>query len=199
MMPRYFINQQPLIESFEHRLGIYHPTASIQVGSGNTNGGIITVQSHAKMPDRDAITGALKNFGMLRDAYRATSMIVDSSKVIRTQQLRVESSMTPDEINRYYLRELIEIIRPSLVIACGPQALSMLRDRKVRSFSSHAGKKFRVADIKDCVFFATIDPSLYGFARAPVELKKQGKEEWTEIASIYNKLKQKLIKERWEC
>ena len=183
MIPRYFIDQKPLIESFEHRIGIYHPTASIQIGNGNTNGGVITVQSNVRMPDRDAITGALKNFGMLRDAYRATTQIIDKES----------------DLNRYYLRELIEMIRPSLVIACGPQALSMLRDRKVRSFSSHVGKKFRVADIKDCVFFTTLDPSLYGFARAPIELKKQGKEEWTEIASIYNKLKQKLIKERWEC
>ena len=158
------------------------------------------------MPDRDAITGALKNFGMLKDSYRATSLIVDydNHQGIEYSNLfgnnrRGENPMTQREINRYYLKELIEVICPSIVIACGADVLSLLRKRKVRSFSSHTGKKFRVPDMTGYIFFATLNPTEYGFARAPQELKEQGKKEWTDIAAIYRQCKEKLVKERWAC
>ena len=196
-MSKYLVNRNPLVANLNYRIKDYYPHAKIQIGTGNANGEILVIQPHSRMPERDAVTGALKNFGMLRDAYRATSMIVDSNKIIRTQQLRVEASITPDQINRYYLKELIEIIQPALIVACGPEVLSLLKQRKVRSFDSHTGKKFRIPDMKNCVFFSIIDPREYGFARAPLELKEQGKKEWTNIEITYRKLKQKLERERW--
>ena len=192
-MPRYSVDQQPLVDNLGYRLRDYYRSASIQIGAGNANGEILVIQSHTKIPERDATTGALKRFGMLGDAYRATSMIIEqnhaSPKPIKVWQ---------DKINRYYLKELIAIVRPSLVVACGSDVLSMLKERQIRAFSSYTGKIFKVADIKHCMFFATLDPASYGFARAPVELKAQGKEEWTSIAALYRDLKQKLAKERWE-
>lgn len=205
-MNKYSVDRNPIVENLGYRIRDYYRNAVIQIGTGNANGEILVIQPHTKMPDRDAITGALKNFGMLKDSYRATSLIVDydNHQGIEYSNLfgnnrRGENPMTQREINRYYLKELIEVICPSIVIACGADVLSLLRKRKVRSFSSHTGKKFRVPDMTGYIFFATLNPTEYGFARAPQELKEQGKKEWTDIAAIYRQCKEKLAKERWAC
>lgn len=194
MNSKYSTDRNPIVENMGYRVQDYHRMANVQIGTGNANGEIVVVQPHATMPDRDAITGALKNFGMLNDSYRATSLIVDhdntGEKPIKKWQ---------DEINRYYLRELIQVIRPSVVIACGPEALAILRGRKARSFGNYVGKTFDATDISNCVFFSVTNPADYGFNRAPQALKEQGKREWTEVAAIYRKCKEKLAKERWAC
>lgn len=215
-MHKHSTDRNPIVETFGCRVQDYHRSASVQIGTGNANGEILVIQPHVKMPDRDAITGALKNFGMLKDAYRATSLIVDFHlpttqidedhhidiqypELVQQHQRGWKPPRTQDEINRDYLRELIEIIRPALIVACGPEVLSLLKKRQVRSFASHAGKKFKVDDITCSTFFAALNPTDYGFARAPQSLKEQGKIEWTEIADIYRELKEKLAKERWAC
>lgn len=198
-MSKYSTDRNPIVETFGCRIQDCHRNASVQVGTGNANGEILVIQPHVKMPERDAITGALKNFGMLKDSYRATSLIVDyhTPEGIEYPSLVKHGQVTQEDINRYYLRELIQIIQPALVVVCGPEVLSMLRQRQVRSFSSHAGKKFKIADITCSTFFAALNPTDYGFSRAPANLKEQGRAEWTEIADIYRKLKEKLAKERW--
>ncbi|MEE8113308.1 MAG: hypothetical protein V3T23_03030 [Nitrososphaerales archaeon] len=200
-----------IVTNFGYRIQSYHPKSDIQMGMGNTDADILVVQPHQKMPERDAITGALKNFGMLGDAYRATSMIVDFSDAplatdpttqieypdLIRQNRRGEKLSTGPEINRRYLLELIEMVRPLVVVACGLDATTMLRKRKIRSFDSIAGKKFQVEDLTSCVFYATLDPTSYGFARAAPSLKAQGKQEWTKLAEIYTKLKEQREKDRW--
>lgn len=173
-----------IVENFGFRLGEYHRERDIQIGVGNTDADIVVVQPRQKMPERDAITGALKNFGMLGDSYRATTEIVDS---------------LDGEKNREYLLELIEMIRPLIVVACGPEVTSLLAERNIRSFSAHAGKRFVVKDLTSCTFCAIIDPVDYGFARASQALKDQGKAEWTKVAALYNSMKDKLEQERWAC
>lgn len=205
-MNKYSTDRNPIVENFGYRVQDYHRYADVQIGTGNANGEILVIQPHTKMPDRDAITGALKNFGMLKDSYRATSLIVDfhthdgiEYPDLARDHMRGEKPRTQNDINRYYLKELIEIIRPSIVIACGANVLSLLKKRKVQSFSRHTGKKFRVLDMTGYIFFATLNPTEYGFARAPQDLKEQGKKEWTDIATIYRQCKEKLTKERWVC
>ena len=180
-MKRYS-NKDAIVDNLGYRIGIYHPDIEVQVGTGNTSADVVVVQPHIKMPEHDAITGALKNFGMLNDAYRATASIIGDH-----------------EMNRYYLKELIEIIQPLVVVACGPEVVSLWRGRKIRSFTAHTGKRFQVEDLTGPVFYATLNPTDYGFARAPGALKEQGKAEWTKLASIYKKLKTKQEKDRWAC
>ena len=171
-----------IVENFAYRLGQYHPGRNIQIGCGNTDASIVVVQPSQKMPDRDAVTGALKNFDMLGNAYRATSEIVEGV-----------------DTNREYLIELIQIIRPLVVVSCGVDVTSMLRKRNIRSFDSHTGKKFHVDDLTNCVCYGIVNPVEYGFARAPQALKAQGKAEWTKLATFYNKLMDKRERERWAC
>jgi hypothetical protein len=175
------ISKNLIIENFEFRLKVYHPSKSIQVGRGNTNAKVVVVQPRSKIPERDAITGALKKFDMLKDAYRATSIILGEE----------------DQLNRYYLKELIQIIDPLVVVACGHEVTALLSQREVRSCRRYMGKRFKVSDLTTCVFYGTLDPVDYGFARAPLHLKKQGKEEWTKLHDIYQALKTKSEKDRW--
>jgi hypothetical protein len=175
-----------MVANLGYRIGAYHPKASVQIGVGNSNSSVVVVQPHTKMPERDSITGALKRFGMLGDSYRATSMIVDEAELTNLA-----------EINRYYLKELIELINPLIVVTCGPEATALMRDKKIRSFKSHAGKKFSVHDLTTTVFYATLNPTDYGFARASAELKEQGKAEWQRLAKLHAQLKAKAEKARW--
>lgn len=195
-----------IVDNLGYRLGVYHPRTNIQLGVGNSDASIVVVQPHTNMPERDAITGALKKFDMLRDAYRATSTIVDFGQPERIeypdlirQSRHGDKPMTQIDVNRYYLKELIEIIRPLMVIACGPEVRAMFKQHEPRSFTTHTGKIFRVPDMLGVTFFATLNPKDYGFSRAPQILKDQGHEEWTKLAAIYRKLKEKQEKARWEC
>lgn len=171
-----------IVDNLGFRVESYHPKSRVQIGTGNTDASIVVVQPHTKMPERDSITGALKNFGMLGDAFRTTIQIVEGAS---------------DEVNRYYLVELLDIIRPLVVVACGPEVMSFLRQRKVRSFNTHSGKKFTTKDLTRFTLYATINPMDYGFARAPRHLKDQGKTEWTNLAKLYEDLRAKAEKERW--
>jgi len=181
-MNNYSVSKDDIVESFGYRLQSYHPSASVQIGTGNTDAQIVVVQPHIKMPERDSITGALKKFNLLSDAYRATSKIIDYNLPtnieypdLGRQGCRGVKPRTQYEMNRAYLKELIEIIKPLLVIACGPETMSMLRNRPVRSFRGHAGKKFTVSDLTDPIFCAILDPMEYGFSRAPLHLKKRAR------------------------
>ena len=177
-----------IVNNFAFRLSEYHPGRDIQIGVGNTDADIVVVQSRQKMPERDAVTGALKTFGMLDNAYRATMNVVDLPDPTEGRALHK---------NRACLLELIEIIRPMIVIACGPDVTSLFKKRNIRSFSSHVGRKFQVEDLTTPTFYSILDPVEYGFARASETLKDQGRAEWTKIAALYNSLKKKRDSERW--
>ncbi len=195
--------KQFIVTNLEYRIGVYNPGAQVNIGTGNVDGEILVIQPHVNMPERDAITGALKNFDMLNDAYRATSKIVDlGSKLIEPPVMTnmckvVKADVLGPQINRYYLKELIEIIDPLIVVACGLEVMSLLSQRNIRSFKRHSGKSFQVKDIIKPVFYATLNPFDYGFERAPIVLKRQGKKEWTRLADMYRKLKEKQERERW--
>lgn len=171
-----------IVTNLAYRIEIYNPGAQVNIGAGNIDGDILVIQPHSKIRERDAITGALKNFEMLGDAYRATSEIIEDND---------------PNLRRYYLKELIEIIDPLVVVACGLEVMSLLSQRNIRSFKRYVGKSFQVKDMGKPVFYATLNPSDYGFERASTVLKRQGKKEWTRLADMYRKLKEKKERERW--
>jgi len=172
-----------IIQNLDYRIGLEYSVCDIQIGTGNPHAKIVVIQSHRKMPERDAITGALKRFNMLPDAYRATSEIIKGGS---------------REMNRAYLKELLEIIRPLIVVVCGAQAMGLIRGRNVRTFNNYTGKIFQISDLPSMTFYATLDPTEYGYTRAPRHLKIQGKKEWTDLVKIYKKLKEKSEKDRWD-
>lgn len=193
---KHSINKAFLVNNLAYRIGLYHPSAEIQIGTGNPEATILVVQSQCKMPERDAITGALKRFGILNEAYRATTQIVQSHPNIEypdlvKQNRRGGQPKTQDELNFYYLKELINLIQPLVIVACGPDVMGVLRSKKVRSFKSYSGKVFRANNLTKSTLCATLDPATYGFARAPLALKEQGKREWGRIVQILNDEKEK--------
>ena len=117
-------SKQFLIDNFAYRLGEYHKSADVQVGTGNPSGSVVVIQPHRKFPERDAITGALKRFGMLDEAFRTTTTIVGYGRSDGDYGPDSigdgEKPKTKDQMNREYLIELVELIRPIMVIACGP-------------------------------------------------------------------------------
>jgi len=197
-------SKEEIIACLAHRIGDYHRAATISVGTGNVDAGVVTIQPHTKFAERDAITGALKKFDMLKDSYRATSKVVDWGhdetkfkglyfpEFTQDQKLDI-NPRTASDINRYYLRELIQIINPLMVITCGMDVTSLLVGQQIHI----VGKSFSVEDIPSCIFYSTLNPADYGFAQGAQRLKDRGNKEWTKIASIYAELKEKQERERW--
>lgn len=200
------MNENPkqfIIDNFAYRLGERHPTANIQVGCGNPNASIVIVQPHRKFPERDAVTGALKRFGMLDQAFRTTSVLVDFDMpdvpypdVLRANA-RGEKPRTQSELNKDYLIELIEIIRPMLVIVCGPDVLSCLSGREIQRFSQYTGKRIKLDNLSSMHVCVTLNPMDYGFARASDDLKQQGKNEWEAISDFYHQERKRREDLRW--
>ena len=195
--------KQFLIDNFAYRLGERHPNANVQVGCGNPMGSIVIVQPHRKFPERDAVTGALKRFGMLDQAFRTTSVLVDHEMpdveypdVLR-QNDRGEKPLTQAQMNRAYLIELLEIIRPMLVIACGPDVLSCLAGREIQRFGHYTGKSIEISDLDGMTVCVTLNPMDYGFARASEDLKQQGKNEWEAISDYYHRERKRREDLRW--
>ncbi len=194
-----------IIASLEYRINNYHRDGEVQIGIGKSDAKIVVVQPHSKMPNRDAITGALKRFGMLDHAYRATSEIIElGPKFIEPPILTNMCKMARAEalgpqINRYYLIELLQIIRPLVIVTCGQEATALLLERKIRSFDRYAGKKFTIEDLPGATCYATINPRDYGYATAPRHLKDQGFKEWTKLEKIFRGLQEKFEKAKWQA
>lgn len=175
-------SQQFRIDNLAYRIGMYHPGSDVQIGSGCPGANIVVVQPHRKFPERDAITGALKRFGMLDDAFRTTIEI---------------ASEVSQQKNREYLVELIELIRPLVVVCCGQDVTSLLLKRSIRSFGRYSGKIIRVEDLTTTKVCATLNPMDYGFSRASEKLKKQGKSEWESISRLYTQERKRQEDLRW--
>ena len=171
-------DDQFLIDNLAYRIQQYHHKASVNIGAGNVNAQILTIQPTQKFPEKDAITGALKRFGMLDQSYRTTSVLVEYDPCTEGQS----------DINRYYLQELVDLMRPKMVIACGQEVTSFLLKRKIRNFDRYRGKKIKPEGLKMPDTYAIMNPMDYGYSRAPDHLKTEGKKEWEKLSSIYEKL-----------
>ncbi len=161
-----------ILENFEYRLSIKYPNHYIDIGYGNVRPGIVVLHHENKIPERDGTTGALKRFNLLDEVYRIPLTIVNG---------------IPDQDNRKILIELLEILRPLIIITSGQDATEILKNKKLKSFKSHCGKEFLAEDLTFCSLHAILNPEEYSFARAPTALKEQGKKEWERLAKIFEK------------
>ena len=202
------VNKDFIVANLGYRIQTYHRNATVTIGEGNTNADILVVQPHTKMPPKDSITGALKRFDgqcdWLNNSYRATINMVEydvhegiTHPCLVQNNLRGEKPQTHEDINRYYLRELIEIVDPLIVVACGLEVISFFRGKETKSFRGYAGKRFDAESLPKHQIYATLNPMDYGFARAPRALKERGMQEWERLAEIYQQLQQERDAARW--
>jgi hypothetical protein len=176
-------DRQFILENLKFRISSTYPGHSVNIGNGNAFAQIIIVCHAHETPERDGTTGALKRFGMLDDAYRVPMEIVSGISL---------------EENRVLVKELIEIIKPLLVVTTGKEATEMLKNENLRSFKAQSGKGFHVEDLTSYRFHAILNPEDYSFARAPIDLKEQGRYEWQELATLFNKLHTQHENNRWK-
>jgi hypothetical protein len=170
-----------IIDNLAFRLFSYYPNSSINLGRGNPNARLVVINADHETPERDGMSGALNRFGLLEHSYRLPWNIVNDAS---------------DRENISIAKELIEIIRPLVVVTSGEfvtQPYQSDDDLEVRF-----GKKFLVKDLKNIVFYAITNPEQYSFARASVKLKKRGKEEWDGLYDLFNKINKQHEEERWK-
>lgn len=176
-------DRQFILENLKFRLSSSYPNRSVNIGGGNAFAQIIVVCNAHDTPERNGTTGALKRFGLLEDTYRVPMEMV---------------SGLPIEENRILVKELIEIIKPLLVVTAGKEATEMLKNKNLRSFKAQSGKEFDVEDLTSYRFYAILNPEDYSFARAPVALKEQGRSEWERLAAVFDKLHTQYENNRWK-
>ncbi len=171
-----------VLENLQFRMAASYPGYSVNVGCGNPYAQLVIVYDAHEIPERDGTTGALKRFGLLDEVYRVPNEMIEG--------------MSQDE-NRLALVELLEIIRPLLVVTSGQRATEMLKNKNLRSFKAQLGREFVVEDLTTCRFYAILDPEEYSFARAPVALKEQGRSEWEGLVAVFEKLRRQYENTRW--
>lgn len=171
-----------ILENLAYRISNEYLGSSVNIGNGVNYPLIVVVHDDHTIPERDGTSGALKRFGLLEYAYRVPYKIIDDAS---------------EEENRAILKELLEILRPMIVVTSGKEATELVIDRPIDSYKNIAGKEYRVNDLTFCVLYAILSPDEYSFARAPSALKEQGKAEWSKLANIFDKLTQQHENIRW--
>lgn len=176
-------DRQFVLENFKFRLMSLYPGYSVNLGNGSLYPQLVIVCNEHEIPERDGTTGALKRFSLLDETYRVPKEIVEG---------------LPLEENRVLLKELIEILKPLLVVTSGQEATEIVKNKNLKSFKAQTGKEFIVEDLTEYRFYAIIDPEEYSFARAPIVLKEQGRFEWEGLVTMFDKLRRQYENTRWK-
>jgi len=172
-----------ILDNLEYRLSVKYPDRYIDIGYGNVYPGIVIIHHNNTIPERDGTSGALKRFNLLDEVYRIPLTIVNNIS---------------DQENRKILIELLEILRPLVIVTSGQDATEILKNKKLRSFKIHCGKEFSIEDLTFCRMYAILNPEEYSFARASSSLKEQGKKEWERLAKIFDKEHREKQLDRWK-
>jgi len=161
------------LANFTLRTEQYFPNQHVCLGYGNSLSNVMTVQSSSKMVERDAVSGALKHVGLLGDTFRTSDEIVRGADA---------------QTNYKLFRELVDLVKPRFIIACGEDAMSFVRNKEVQRWSRHVGRKFKADNLPPQITcLAATNPFDYGFATAPQRLKDQGRSEWNNFETIISK------------
>ena len=166
-----------------HIFPLRYPDHSVNTGYGNVNAKLVVVHHDHVIPERDGTSGALKRFNLLDEVYRVPSIIVQGAS---------------QKENRQILKELLEIVKPLLVVTSGEQATQILKNKVTKSPKGNSSKEFLVEDLTTSRFYAILNPEEYSFARAPARLKERGRVEWERLVSMFQKLYDKFQSNRWE-
>jgi hypothetical protein len=165
------------LSNFSLRTHQYYPKHQVRIGLGdNSLANVLTVQLQpaAQIKDKDAVSGALKHVGLLDDAFRTSTEIVKGES---------------NEVNYALFEELVGLMKPRLIVACGEEAMGFVRNKKVLRWNRHIGKKFKADNLPQqitCV--AVTNPFDYGFATASPRLKDQGRREWNFVQETYSNI-----------
>lgn len=166
-------DRQFILDNLQFRVASTYPGFNVNVGTGNVYGKLVIVHHGHTIPERDGTTGALKRFGLLDEVYRVPIEIIEGHD--------------PD-INRLILKELLEIVRPLMIVTSGQRVTEIVKNKTISSFKAQAGKEFKTEDLTTSRFYAILNPEDYSFARAPAQLKDRGRVEWEKLADLFNKL-----------
>ena len=176
-------HRKSILESFAFRIAATYPAYSVNMGYGNTYAKLIIVHHDHTIPERDGTSGALKRFDLLDEVYRVPYEIVSGIDL---------------ETNRSILIELIEMIKPLMIIASGAEATEMLQEKDILDFKSMSGKEFLIKDLTKPKSYAILNPEEYSFARAPTKLKERGMAEWETVSAAFKKLHRQHETNRWK-
>jgi hypothetical protein len=160
-----------------------YPEFNVNVGTGNVYGKLMIVHHTHIIPERDGTTGALKRFNLLDETYRVPREIVQG--------------LSQNE-NRLILKEILEIMKPLLVVASGQEATEILKNKTLRSFKAQSGKEFSIEDLTTSRFYAILNPEEYSFARASAQLKDRGRLEWEGLTALFDKLLTQYQTNKWK-
>jgi len=164
------------LSNFSLRTQQYYPKHQVRIGLGdNSLANVLTVQLQpaAQIKDKDAVSGALKHVGLLDDAFRTSTEIVKDES---------------PETNYALFEELVGIMKPRLIVACGEGAMGFVRNKKVLRWNRHIGKKFKTDNLPYTTCVAVTNPFDYGFATASPRLKDQGRREWQFVEQTYTNI-----------
>jgi len=161
-----------------------YPESSVNVGTGNVYAKLVIVHHDHTIPERDGTTGALKRFGLLDETYRVPREIVQGLS---------------QKENRLILKEILEIMKPLLIVTSGQEATEILKNKTLRSFKAQSGKEFDVEDLTTSRFYAILNPEEYSFARASAQLKDRGRSEWEGLAALFERLLTQYQTNRWKA
>jgi len=177
-------DRQFILDNLHFRTTSLYPEHSVSLGGGNVYAPLVVIHHTHIIPERDGTTGALKRFGLLDETYRIPSEIVQGLS---------------QKKNRALLLEVLEIIRPLLVVTSGQEATEILKNKTLRSFKAQSGKEFGVEDLTISRFYAIMNPEEYSFARAPVQLKERGRSEWEGLVALFEKLHTQHQSNKWRA
>lgn len=173
-----------LVDNFHYRLATYYPRARIQRGFGCVTPSLVVVQDQLG-PDADATVFVLRHMGLLRHTFIAPLNAVPDIDV---------------EDQLYYLRELVDILKPITTVAAGHDIVALLRDKDPEGFkmARYRGREFESRDLKREVF-PVYPPVDYVDTRADRRVKQHSKHDWLRVKTDLMRAKTQEIMNHWSC
>jgi hypothetical protein len=179
------INKRELIENFKFRVGLAYPEACpIRCGCGCSNPDLVVVQNNMERHALDTVRFVLNHMGLYRCTFVAPLSFV--------------SGADPN-VNAYYLRELVDLLSPLVVISVDDHTLCILKKLNQQTqLSRHRGRVF-FSDVLRREVFGTSHPQVYSHASGNKRIKDIARMHWESIKQVIIERKITTIMEQWDC
>jgi len=167
------------LDSFYYRLSVIHSDLSVIRGQGSHSPTLVVVQDAR---NARAMRFVLKHMSLIQHTFITPLHIVPNLSSAKQS---------------YYLRELIDFLKPDLVVAAGDLAVATLRGR-LRGFkmTQYRGRVFTAKDLQREVF-PVYAPEDHIDKDADKRIRSSARTDWNKIRETLVDLKIEDMMHRW--
>lgn len=112
------------------------------------------------------------------DPYQAAIKKLDIEDITYRFQINL---ITNESTSPILIKELIELLRPEIVVVTGLDGLNILSNKKIKKYTDKVGKIYKDESLINIPIFCITNPEKYVGSRGTIQEKRNGLNEWQQI------------------